>query len=113
MTGNDVACLPIERLAPRIENRELTASELVDRMLARIEAHDSKIEAFTHVSEHARATAARLDDEIRRGTVPGSTPWHTHRNQGQLPDRGHAHDGRARRCRVFRFPGRMRRRFAG
>ena len=71
MTGNDIECLPIERLAPRIESRELTVSELVDRMLARIAAHDSKIEAFTHVSEHARATAARLDDEIRQGRYRG------------------------------------------
>ena len=71
MTGNDIARLPIERLAPRIRNRELTATELLERMLARIEAHDSNVEAFAHVSEHARETARRLDDEIRQGRYRG------------------------------------------
>ena len=71
MSGNDVECLPIERLAPRIRNRELSVSELLERVLSRIEAHESKVEAFSHVSEHARDTARRLDDEIRQGRYRG------------------------------------------
>ena len=71
MTGNDIECLPIEQLAAKIEAQELTASELVERIMGRIEAHDSKIEAFAHVSERARATAHQLDDEIRQGRYRG------------------------------------------
>ena len=66
MTGNDVERLPIERLAPRIRSQELSASDLLERALARIDAHESTIKAFSHVSEHARDTARRLDDDVCR-----------------------------------------------
>lgn len=71
MTGNEIERLPIERLAHRIRTGEVTASELLERMLARIDAHDPKVQAFVHVAEHARETARNLDDEIRRGRYRG------------------------------------------
>ncbi len=72
MSDCDVELLPIEILASKIEKQEITASELVERMLGRIGNHDSKIEAFVRVSDTAKAAAHQADEDIRNGLYRGS-----------------------------------------
>ena len=71
MSDNGVEFLPIEILAEKIQGQELTPSELTERMLARIGAHNSKIEAFLHVAEAAKTAAEQADEEIRHGRYRG------------------------------------------
>lgn len=71
MSDHDVELLPIEILASKIEEREITASELIERMLGRIGDHDSKIEAFVHIADTARAAARQVDEDIRNGRYRG------------------------------------------
>lgn len=69
MTG---AIPTIAEAARRIAAGTLTASELTERCLARIEAHEPSIHAFVTVTkERARADAARADAEIKAAGPKG------------------------------------------
>lgn len=62
----------IAEAARRIAAGTLTASELTERCLARIEAHEPSIHAFVTVTkERARADAARADAEIKAAGSKG------------------------------------------
>ena len=64
----------LAELAARLTRGELTAVELVDRYLARIEALDRRgpaLRAVIEVNPDARAIAARLDEERRAGKTRG------------------------------------------
>lgn len=62
----------IAEAARRIAAGTLTASELTERCLARIEAHEPSIHAFVTVTkERARADAARADAEIKAAGPKG------------------------------------------
>lgn len=59
-------------IAEAVRSGEVSASAVVEACLARIDAHDSAIGAFTHVAhERARARAADIDARIKRGEDPG------------------------------------------
>jgi fatty acid amide hydrolase len=60
------------RLAELLAAREVSAEEVAQVHLERIDALDPKIRAFTHVLRHeAMAAARRADEERRRGEVRG------------------------------------------
>jgi aspartyl-tRNA(Asn)/glutamyl-tRNA(Gln) amidotransferase subunit A len=68
----DVCLLPISEVAPLIQRRELSVSELVELTLGRIARMDSRLNSFITVSaDAARGAARRLDDLIARGTYLG------------------------------------------
>ena len=59
-------------IAEAVRSGEVSASAVVEACLARIDAHDSAIGAFTYVAhERARARAAGIDARIKRGEDPG------------------------------------------
>lgn len=65
----------IAELVARLTRGELTAVELVDRYLARIEALDRRgpaLRAVIEVNPDARAIAAKLDEERRAGKARGA-----------------------------------------
>ena len=72
MSATDIALLPIEALAPRIEKRELSPLELTDRMLDRVQKYDRTIKSYVVVSQTARAAAERAEGEIREGRYRGA-----------------------------------------
>lgn len=60
--------MSIRRLADDLRSRSLSALELTDRLLQRIEAFDPGIDSFVAVcAERAREEAVRADDELRAG----------------------------------------------
>lgn len=60
------------QIADAVRGGEVSASAVVEACLARINAHDRAIGAFTHVAhERARARAADIDARIERGEDPG------------------------------------------
>ncbi|PRI11327.1 glutamyl-tRNA [Leucobacter massiliensis] len=62
----------IETVSRRIVRRELSSAELTASLLARIDAVDPVLGAYAHVdAEAARATAARLDEELAAGEWRG------------------------------------------
>ena len=59
-------------LAAAVRERAVSATELADAALARIEARDPEVNAFTEVTERiALADAAAVDAAIARGADPG------------------------------------------
>ncbi len=68
----DLCATPAVDLARMIRSRELSAAELLDAMLARIEAVNPSVNAIvTLAAEQARATAADLDARAARGSFAG------------------------------------------
>lgn len=64
----EIPWLPIEALRTRIEQGAISACELTDYFLARIEKVDPKVGSFVAVwPERARAAARRLDERQSRG----------------------------------------------
>ncbi len=62
----------ISSLLAAMKSGTLTSIELVERCLARIETRDRDLRAWVSVdASGARAAAARADDELARGVVPG------------------------------------------
>ena len=58
--------------ARRVKAREISARELTDHYLNRIERFDDKLGAYVRVdADGARATADAIDDAIARGDDPG------------------------------------------
>ena len=78
MSDSEHAWLDLMTASELIARRELTASELVERMLARIERLNPKLNAYVAVlGDAARAQAAAADVELsqgrRRGALHGIT----------------------------------------
>ena len=68
----DLYATPAVDLARMIRSRELSATELLDAVLSRIEAVNPSVNAIvTLVAEQARATAADLDARAARGSFAG------------------------------------------
>ncbi len=68
----DLCATPAVDLARMIRSRELSATELLDAVLARIEAVNPSVNAIvTLAAEQARATAADLDARAARGSFAG------------------------------------------
>ena len=60
-------------LAKRIRNREISSTEVVERFLARIAAHNSQINAIVQVFDSAARTRAKEADEaLARGEIWGA-----------------------------------------
>lgn len=59
-------------IAEAVSTRKLSALDAVNATLARIAAHDSKLNSFTDIlAERARATAGSIDMRIAAGEKPG------------------------------------------
>jgi len=71
MADKDIAFLPIEVLARKIERRELSPVELTECMLERIKKYDENIKSFVFVSEAAKAAAELAEKEIKDGCYRG------------------------------------------
>ncbi len=71
MTKKDIAFLPIEILATKIQSRELSPVKLTERMLNCIRKYDESIKAFLFVVESAREAAEQAEKEIRDGHYRG------------------------------------------
>ena len=68
----DVSELTIDELAPMIEGQSLSARELTDACLQRIDERDGEINAFITVdAAGARAAAAHADDDTAAGRYRG------------------------------------------
>ncbi len=67
-----ISDLSVDELQRRVHNREVSSVEIVEDILARIDALNPRINAFALVlAEQARAAAAEADAEIRRGAWRG------------------------------------------
>jgi aspartyl-tRNA(Asn)/glutamyl-tRNA(Gln) amidotransferase subunit A len=73
--GGDVSELVfegVESLAQRVRAKEVSAREVCDAFLARIDALDGKLGSYLHVDhDGARKAAAAVDEIIARGDDPG------------------------------------------
>jgi aspartyl-tRNA(Asn)/glutamyl-tRNA(Gln) amidotransferase subunit A len=69
---DELARLPFSELAAAVERRAVSAVEITEATLARIERLEALVNAFVHVaSEEALACAARLDRELADGVYRG------------------------------------------
>ncbi len=69
---NPIIDASIAEAAARISRRELSASELVEATLARIEETEPLVHAYAAVmADSARRDAARVDAELAKGVWPG------------------------------------------
>ncbi|MFI4926849.1 MAG: amidase [Burkholderiales bacterium] len=72
MTQQDLTRVPVHQLAREIQQRKLSPVELADAYLARIEAYEPKLHAFTEVfAQDARLAAQAADAAIRSGHSVG------------------------------------------
>jgi len=72
MTGDDLTALSAEAIATRVAAREISAREVTEAALARIDATEGVANAFILVDhEGARAGAERLDRAIAAGETAG------------------------------------------
>ena len=70
---DDLCFTPATELAPLIRRKELSPVELIDAVLARIEACEPRINAFaTLTAERARDAAQRAEAALTRGDATGS-----------------------------------------
>jgi Asp-tRNA(Asn)/Glu-tRNA(Gln) amidotransferase A subunit family amidase len=70
--GLDFRRQTVEELAGQVRRKELSARELVEHSLARIEALDGRLNSFCALdAERARQDAAELDRRIAAGEDPG------------------------------------------
>ena len=69
---DDIAFLPAHRLSALLKERKITSAKLTDIYLARLKRLDPTLLcAVTIMEEHARAEAARADEEIKAGKYRG------------------------------------------
>lgn len=61
----------LAELSGRVASRQVSARELVEEALRRIEVLDPSLHAVVALREEARAEAAALDDALARGAAPG------------------------------------------
>src|SRR3954453_7030407 len=72
MTDSNIIKLTAAEIAGKIAAGDLTAVEVTEAHLARIEAVDEKVHAFLHVDrEGALAQARAVDGKRERGEKPG------------------------------------------
>src|SRR6202140_2890284 len=72
VANTDPSFLPAHRLTAEIAARRLSPVTIVEALLARIAAHDSKLHAFIDVyAEDARLAAEAADKAIRSGHAVG------------------------------------------
>jgi aspartyl-tRNA(Asn)/glutamyl-tRNA(Gln) amidotransferase subunit A len=71
MTERDIALLPIELLAPKIQSRELSPVDLTNHMLDRIKRYDAKIKSYVFVADKAKEAAEQAQREIKDGHYRG------------------------------------------
>ncbi|HMT26505.1 MAG TPA: amidase family protein, partial [Microthrixaceae bacterium] len=72
MTDSAVPFLGAAEIASKVRSRELSAREVTDAVLGRIERINPVINAWAVIdAEGARAQAERIDAEIARGNDPG------------------------------------------
>jgi aspartyl-tRNA(Asn)/glutamyl-tRNA(Gln) amidotransferase subunit A len=72
MTQHDLTLAPVHQLAREIQQRKLSPVELVDAFLARIQAYEPRLHAFTEVfAQDARLAAQAADAAIRSGHSVG------------------------------------------
>lgn len=72
MTADEICFLPAHELARRIRARELSAVEVMDAHLARIEQVNPAVNAIvTYVPDQAREGAKAIDSALARGDDPG------------------------------------------
>ena len=75
MNSEDLAFASIETLAPLLQAREVSSTELTRNFLERIERHNEALGAYiTVMGDHALRSAADADDAIARGEYRG--PMH-------------------------------------
>jgi Asp-tRNA(Asn)/Glu-tRNA(Gln) amidotransferase A subunit family amidase len=68
----DFRMTSVVELAARVRSGEVTATELAETALARIDAHNPTVNAFVAVDrERARAEAAAVDERVAAGRDPG------------------------------------------
>ncbi|MGD9797918.1 MAG: amidase [Acidimicrobiia bacterium] len=71
--SDELTWAPAWQIRERIAKGELSAVEVLDHFLGRIEEHDPVLKAFRHVDhEGARAQAAAADAAVKRGDELGS-----------------------------------------
>src|SRR6266536_1543061 len=69
---SDLCYAPATELARRIRDREISAAEVTEAFLARIAAHNSKLNAIVHLFEtEARSRAKEADEALARGQIWG------------------------------------------
>lgn len=66
----DPANLTLVDLLPLLERRELSAVELLDACLARVERHEAQVQAFVVLTPHLARAAARAADDDRAAGRP-------------------------------------------
>ena len=70
---DDLCFTPATELAPLIRRKELSPVELIDAVLARIEACEPRINAFSALTaERARDAARAAEDSLMKGNAAGS-----------------------------------------
>ena len=75
MSASELPLLPITRLSKLLHSHEITAVELTDAYLGRIESLDGKLKSFlTVTADRARTEAERADRELAQGRSRG--PMH-------------------------------------
>ncbi len=73
MTTDELAYLTVTELASRIRKGDLSPVEITEACLARVEAHDDKLNAFiTVTADEARRAAKRAEKELREGRDRGA-----------------------------------------
>ena len=76
---DDLAFLPVTALAPLVQRRDVSSTELTRMYLARLEKHNPKLNnVVTFTRDLALAQAAQADKEIRAGKYRGplhGIPW--------------------------------------
>ncbi len=76
---DDLAFLPVTALAPMVQRREVSATELTRMYLARLKKHGEKLNCIVTLTEDlALAQAAQADKDIRAGRYKGplhGIPW--------------------------------------
>ncbi|HEY6042779.1 MAG TPA: amidase family protein, partial [Anaerolineae bacterium] len=64
--------LTLHQASEAIRTKKISAGELTDAYLARIEMLDPRLNAFiTVIADQARSDARRLDEELGRGSYRG------------------------------------------
>ena len=89
---DDLCFTPATELAPLIRRKELSPVELIDAVLARIEACEPRINAFaTLTAERARDAAQRAEAALTRGDATGFALRPAGHDQGPDRDRRDSH----------------------
>ncbi len=72
MEATDLCYMPATELAASIRRKEVSAVEVIDAVLDRIERVDPTVNAFALVlADEAREAAGRADEALARGEAAG------------------------------------------